>query len=119
MIDPMAPSHLSFVLTSAGPALGLVAQLGGWAAATAVALLPLAYTVLRSLISGKAGVDFLNKEEIPRAGLAGLVGFHRLREPGPAVLLVSGPGEPRACRNGDSARYWPASQDGSEGNRRS
>src|SRR5450759_3152989 len=58
MIDLMAPSHLSFVLTSAGLALGLVAQLGGWAAAIAVALLPLAYTVLRSLISGKAGVDF-------------------------------------------------------------
>lgn len=58
MIDPMAPSHLSFVLTSAGLALGLVAQLGGWVDAAAVALLPLAYTVLRSLISGKAGVDF-------------------------------------------------------------
>jgi heavy metal translocating P-type ATPase len=30
-----------------------------WAAATAVALLPLIYTVVRGLLSGKAGVDFI------------------------------------------------------------
>jgi heavy metal translocating P-type ATPase len=64
---PMAPSHLAFVLTAAGLAVGLVAQLAGWveaaalawAAATAVALVPLAYTVVRGLFSRKAGVDFI------------------------------------------------------------
>src|SRR5579871_5087471 len=64
---PVAPSHLAFMSTAAGLAVGLVARLAGWvevaalawATATAVALLPLAYSVVRGLFSGKAGVDFI------------------------------------------------------------
>ena len=63
----MTPSRLAFVLTAAGLAAGLAAQLVGWAAAatlawaatTALALVPLAYTVMRGLFRGKAGVDFI------------------------------------------------------------
>jgi hypothetical protein len=58
---PMAPSHLAFVLTAAGLAVGLAVQLAGWveaaalawATATAVALVPQAYIVVRGLFSGK------------------------------------------------------------------
>jgi P-type E1-E2 ATPase len=64
---PMAPSHLAFVFTAAGLAVGLAAQLAGWveaaalawATATAAALVPLAYTVVRGLLSRTAGVDFI------------------------------------------------------------
>jgi heavy metal translocating P-type ATPase len=63
----MTPSRLAFVLTAVGLAAGLAAQLVGWVAAaalawaatTTLALVPLAYTVMRGLFRGKAGVDFI------------------------------------------------------------
>ena len=63
----MTPSRLAFLLTAAGLAAGLAAQLVGlvaaaalaWAVTTALALVPLAYTVMLGLFRGKAGVDFI------------------------------------------------------------
>ena len=64
----MTPSRLAFLLTAAGLAAGLAAQLVGlvaaaalaWAVTTALALVPLAYTVMLGLFrGGKAGVDFI------------------------------------------------------------
>jgi heavy metal translocating P-type ATPase len=55
------------LVTAAGLVTGIVAKLAGreelaavaWAATTAIALLPLIYTVIRGVLTGKAGVDFI------------------------------------------------------------
>ena len=61
------PARRLILAAAAGLFTGIVAQLVGrgdvaavaWAAATAVALLPLTYTVVRGLFTGQAGVDLI------------------------------------------------------------
>jgi heavy metal translocating P-type ATPase len=61
------PSRLALLLTATGLAGGFIAQLAGradaagfaWATVTILALVQLAYSVVRGLFRGKAGVDFI------------------------------------------------------------
>jgi cation transport ATPase len=60
-------NRLTLIFAATGLSIGAIGRLAGygdvasfaWAATTVVALLPLIHSVLRGLISGKAGVDFI------------------------------------------------------------
>jgi heavy metal translocating P-type ATPase len=88
-----ATHRFAFLLTAAGLATGGIAQLSGrtevasfaWAATTLLALLPLLYSVVRGLLGGKAGVDF-----IALLAMAGALILHEYLAGAVIALMLTG-----------------------------
>jgi heavy metal translocating P-type ATPase len=91
--NPNLIHRLALLLTAAGLAFGGIAYLAGhkdvaaaaWAATTVLALVPLLYSVVRALVSGKAGVDI-----IALLAMAGALLLHEYLAGAVIALMLTG-----------------------------
>jgi cation transport ATPase len=92
-MDPLKVNRLLLVLAGSAIPLGLIARIGGmanaahaiWAGATALILLPLAFSVIRSLRNRALGVDI-----IAFLAMSGALVLHEYLAGAVIALMLSG-----------------------------